>query len=283
MTLDMAYHHGRLPRRAAKILRPWGYWALIAWMPGCALTLSNDFYIQDSVVDSGQQGHTGGEGGSSGLSAAGGHSSAAGAGGTAGNATSTMALGGIQTTASGDTASGGAQSTTGGDTTTGGMAPDTGGTAGVGGAVSTTGGATSSPYGPVCSVSVAKGNACTDATGTACYKTCGPSSVGYKSEICQGGSYVEQANCSFPVGPDYSCYKIPAHLPAECPAGTIPQANQSCQVAQCIACWGGPTGTPTYADSTGTQKNGYCVCADAGTWTCGSFTAWPCPGSAGCS
>jgi hypothetical protein len=53
-------------------------------------------------------------------------------------------------------------------------------------------------------------------------------------------------------------------------------------VPQCTVCFGGTLMSPTYRDSTGIQKNGYCVCSATGSWTCASTTSWPCPGSSGC-
>jgi hypothetical protein len=229
---------------------------------------------------------TGGESTTEGGTAAtGGESSTeAGAVATGGESTTeggTAATGGESSTEGGTAATGGWTTITGGKTATGGKSTNSGGRTGTGG-ISATGGATSTPYGPLCASAVVKDGPCQVVGTQPCYKTCGPSSVGYKSETCVGGTYSEQSNCSFPVGSDYSCYKLPAVRPPTCPTATVPRAGQTCTVAECIVCFGGTITAPTYQDSTGTQKNGYCVCLDTGTWTCASTSSWPCPGSAGC-
>jgi hypothetical protein len=123
---------------------------------------------------------------------------------------------------------------------------------------------------------------CTSSDPQFCYKTCGPQDIGFKSETCTAGVYVEQSGCSFPTGVDYSCYKIPATISATCPT-TIPQASMPCSVEPCTLCNVGGE----YLDSTSTMKTGYCVCP-AGTatapssWSCASATAWPCPAGEGC-
>jgi len=127
-----------------------------------------------------------------------------------------------------------------------------------------------------------KGGACTAADTQLCYKTCGPQSIGFKSETCTNGLYVEQSGCSFPKNMDYSCYKIPTAVDASCPA-TAPQASQPCDVKECTLCNVGGN----YLDSTGASKVGYCVCPPAGgsgtrKWSCASATAWPCPSGQGC-
>lgn len=213
-----------------------------------------------------------------------------GAGGTIhfdGGATSTGATGGTlghggSSESGGDTSSSGGASF-GGTLGAGGIAP-TGGTRTSGGAPGTGGSLASggSPFQPLCGDEVAKGNPCDQSSAQFCYKTCGPNSVGYKSETCQLGSYVEQTGCTFPPGQDYSCYELPAQRPAQCPAG-VPRATQACSVPECTVCFGGTLGTPLYQDSTGTQKVGYCVCTESGVWTCASTSAWPCPGGAGCT
>src|SRR5580698_6433839 len=85
----------------------------------------------------------------------------------------------------GSPATGGAPGT-GGATGTGGT-PATGGTTGTGGATGAAGG---SGFGqPVCGstgagTAIAKGVACTGTDPQLCYKTCGPVSIGVKSETC---------------------------------------------------------------------------------------------------
>jgi hypothetical protein len=121
-----------------------------------------------------------------------------------------------------------------------------------------------------------------DADPQTCYKTCGPQSIGFKSETCTGGAYVEQSGCSFPSSQDFSCYKIPTTIDATCPTAT-PQASSACSVAPCVLC----NVNNGYLDSSGAAKTGYCVCpalADGtpGKWSCAATTAWPCPAGTGC-
>jgi hypothetical protein len=144
------------------------------------------------------------------------------------------------------------------------------------------GGSANDAYQPRCGEDVGKGDPCSPSSVQLCYKTCGPNSIGFKSETCQQGAYVEQSGCTFPDENDYSCYAIPASKPATCPAGT-PRAAEDCGVAECTLCFGGGLANPTYQDSSGTQKEGYCVCTDAGEWTCASVPSWPCPGGDGCN
>jgi hypothetical protein len=134
---------------------------------------------------------------------------------------------------------------------------------------------------PTASGAPAKGGACTASDSQLCYKTCGPQSVGFKSETCTNGAYVEQSGCSFPDG-DYACYKIPTTVDPSCPT-TPPQATKPCEVAMCTPCNAGGN----YLDSSGASKMGYCVCPMAGdsgmrNWSCASATAWPCPLGKGC-
>lgn len=126
-----------------------------------------------------------------------------------------------------------------------------------------------------------KGGACSASDPQLCYKTCGPQSVGFKSETCTNGSYAEQTGCSFPDA-DYACFKIPAAIDAKCPS-TPPQATMPCDVPMCVPCNAGGN----YLDSSGASKEGYCVCPAAGDsgmrkWSCASTTAWPCPNGKGC-
>jgi len=218
---------------------------------------------------------TGGRAGSAGSSAGG--SAGASTGGSGGSAGGSQDGGG----AAGTTGSGGSAGTSvdSGGGGAGGVADASGGKDGGGGSFS-----------PLCSnvpLTAAgevptKGGVCTPTDTQLCYKTCGPLSIGFKSETCTGGVYVEQSDCSFPPG-DYACYKIPAAISATCPT-TTPQASQPCAVAECTLC----NVAGNYLDSTGAAKLGYCVCPpgpDSGTarkWSCASTTAWPCPGGQGC-
>jgi len=198
----------------------------------------------------------------------------------------TGAAGAVATTPTGGTTAGASASTpTGGAT----GAAGTTGAAGAAGTTGAAGASGTSPYQPLCKGLVTVGSAepaklvaCTDADPQLCYKTCGPKSIGFKSETCVNGSYSEQTGCDFLPG-DYSCYKIPAAVDATCPT-TTPQASQPCTVADCVPCNVGGN----YLDSTGSSKAGYCVCPTptsataTSKWTCASTSAWPCPAGQGC-
>jgi hypothetical protein len=216
-----------------------------------------------------------------------GTTAAAGATATTPAGGTTAAAGATATTpAGGTTAAAGATATTpaGGISAAAGAiaSTPTGGTSGAAGASGT------ASFTPLCAaLTTAAGSAptksgvCTATDPQLCYKTCGPKSIGFKSETCTAGTYAEQSGCSFPPG-DYSCYKIPTAIDPSCPA-TVPQASQPCSVADCVLCNVGGN----YLDSTGASKAGYCVCpvTTAGTpgkWSCASTTAWPCPGGQGC-
>lgn len=178
-------------------------------------------------------------------------------------------------------------------------APETGGTTGAGGtttpvttgsggAAGTTG---SKTYEPLCSglltaagVAPTKNGICVDGDPELCYKTCGPQSIGFKSETCTAGVYVEQSGCSFLPDKDYSCYKIPAVIDPSCPTDAAPKATTECTVAPCTPC----NLNGQYFDSGGNVKTGYCVCPEPSAttglskWSCASATAWPCPAGQGC-
>ena len=219
---------------------------------------------------------TGGETGSAGAGAA----NAGNGGGTAAGAGGKAASGGRE--AAGGRPGMGGRAGPGGRSAAGG-APATGGALAGGGMSAAAGAGGRGQFQPLCDDSIVKGSACDQSSPRLCYRACGPDSTGFKSETCQQGTYQEQSGCTFPTGGDYSCYSIPPHLPAECPAATVPRASQPCQLAECIVCFGGSANNPLYEDSTGAQKNGYCVCTNAGTWTCGSTSAWPCPDGDGCN
>jgi hypothetical protein len=123
-----------------------------------------------------------------------------------------------------------------------------------------------------------KGGACGPTDPQLCYKTCGPQSIGYKSETCSSGVYVE-GPCQFAPGGDFSCYAIPPTIDPACPA-LPPQAGTECDVPACTPCSAGGT----YLDSAGTPKIGYCVCVPGivQKWSCAPVTSWPCPGGTGC-
>jgi hypothetical protein len=117
--------------------------------------------------------------------------------------------------------------------------------------------------------------ACSPSDPQLCSETCGPRSLGQRTETCACGAYVP-GDCQFPAG-DYSCFKIPNVTPAECPT-VAPQDGQPCAIADCIVC-GEDTG---FLGSSGAPERGYCVCdATTRSWTCG-HGGWPCPGGTGC-
>src|SRR5450631_2208063 len=198
---------------------------------------------------------------------------------------------------SGGTTGTGGTPSTGGTTGTGGT-PATGGVTGSGGVVATggvqgtggtpsTGGTTGTAGGggfgqPICGsnsagTAIAKSVACTATDPQLCYKTCGPASIGVKSETCTTGAYAEMSGCSFDPSVNYTCYKVPATLDASCPT-TTPQAGQACTVASCVVC----NVAGMYLDTSSAMKTGYCVCQASGKWTCAATNAWPCPGGTGC-
>src|SRR5437762_1633157 len=127
----------------------------------------------------------------------------------------------------GTTGTGGSSSPgTGGSSTpgTGGSpTPGTGGSSagGTGGtAAGGSGGTGTSGFGqPACGntaagTSIAKGVPCTAADTQLCYKTCGPQTIGRKSETCGAGAdggvvYAEMTGCSYDPAGSYACYKIP--------------------------------------------------------------------------
>jgi hypothetical protein len=174
-------------------------------------------------------------------------------------------------------------------TGTGGTVTSTGGSSG-GTTTTSTGGTTSAQdFTPECSNGptqagdeIKKGVACTDADVQLCYRTCGPTSVGWKPETCTSGVYAE-GDCAFPADGDYSCFAIPDAIDtAVCPA-EAPQSGEDCDVPECTLC----NLDGNYFDSSGSSKTGYCVCQPpnmdgARHWSCASSTAWPCPFNQGC-
>jgi len=207
-----------------------------------------------------------------------------GAGGviSTGGTTNVTSTGGTITGAGGTTA----PETTGAGGTTTPASSGAGGTT----TPATTGVDAGGTFTPLCSVLLTaagaaptKNGICVDADPQLCYKTCGPNSIGFKSEICTAGVYNEQSGCSFETGVDFSCYKIPTTIDPSCPA-TAPTASSVCTVGTCILC----NVNGGYLDSGGNAKTGYCVCptpsATTGTakWSCASSTAWPCPAGQGC-
>lgn len=133
---------------------------------------------------------------------------------------------------------------------------------------------------------IKKGVACTENDPQLCYRKCGPTGVGWKTEACQGGVYAE-GDCQFPSGDgnEYSCFSIPEEQHADCPSTVeeMPQASQECDVPECNPC----NVDNQYMTSSGNVKVGYCVCQPPSSdgsrsWSCASGTAWPCPLGEGC-
>ena len=194
-----------------------------------------------------------------------------------------VSMGGATAPALGGAPGNGGSSATTGAGTGGSTVPAAGGNTATGGSTGST------EFLPLCATLTTaagvptKGGVCTAADPQLCWKTCGPQSIGFKSETCTGGTYVESASCSYPAG-DYSCYKLPklpATIDPTCSA-TAPQANTPCTLAPCTPC----NVSGGYLDSTGSAKTGYCVCPASTTgsskWSCASNTAWPCPSQTGC-
>jgi len=251
-----------------------------SWLAAVGCSSSND-------PSTGGTGATGNTGNTAGTGNVGNTTGSAGTGVVAqggGGASSTGSAGSTSiagtSSSTGGTASGTAGATAGGSTGTAGSGTGTAGSGAAGG---------SGMFSPLCAAlttaagaAPTKGGACTAADPQLCYKTCGPQSVGFKSETCTAGVYAEQSGCTYPADLDASCYKIPAMIDASCPA-TAPQASQPCSVAACTLCNVGGN----YLDSTGASKAGYCVCPAPGAsgtskWSCASTTAWPCPNGKGC-
>jgi hypothetical protein len=122
---------------------------------------------------------------------------------------------------------------------------------------------------PLCTVET-KGAACSE-EGLVCLKTCGPQSVGSKTEVCTAGVTVEGA-CEFDCSDtsiNWGCFANLGTAP-ECPAGT--QAAMPCTVPACEPCAG------AYLNSAGVPKIGGCICVGASgaeKWSCAVATAWP--------
>ena len=223
-----------------------------------------------------------------GTTAAAGGTTAAAGGTSATSASSASSAGGGTTATSTTSKATGGTSASSASNADGSTTTNDGTTATAGGSTGTTATGTGA-FSPLCAGLATAGNAvpakgvtCIDADPPLCYKTCGPNSLGFKSETCSNGTYQEDSTCQFPDG-DYSCYKIPSVLDAACPT-TVPQAGQSCSVPDCTPCDVGGN----YNDSSGASKVGYCLCptpkTDGGTskWTCASTNAWPCPAGNGC-
>lgn len=207
-----------------------------------------------------------------------------GANATGGSTATSMPVGGTS-------ASGGASASTSTKASTGGTPAG-----GVGGATGTAGspsGSTSEPDGAcgntTAGTAIAKAVACGAGDTQLCDKLCGPDNVGYKTETCSAGAYVE-GPCVFPSGVNYSCFKVPTADSASCPT-TEPQHGTACNLTLCSTPCAGTAcemcGVAAgYLDSSGNQKTGYCVCiagSTGGKWSCASSTAWPCPAGLGCT
>lgn len=135
---------------------------------------------------------------------------------------------------------------------------------------------------------IAKGVSCTGNDTQLCYKTCGPDNSGYKAEICSGGIYSEDSQCSFDPACDWGCFKLPMASDKACPA-TAPRHGDPCALPACVVCGGTiEVQTTGYLDSKNSKKEGYCVCLPATSlssqkWGCAQLgSIWPCPGNLGC-
>ena len=130
---------------------------------------------------------------------------------------------------------------------------------------------------------ILKGTPCTSADIKLCYRSCGPSQSGWKTETCTAGVYAE-GDCQFPAEGDYSCYKIPDVIDeGACGVTVPPAATDPCGAPACTVC----NVNGFYTDTAGDAKLGFCICREPDemgvrTWTCASDTAWPCPVSRGC-
>ncbi|HEX2673396.1 MAG TPA: hypothetical protein VHM25_21085 [Polyangiaceae bacterium] len=283
----MTKHTSPIERRCATL----AILALCTWLPGCPMT--DDYFIDSSLAGAAAMMSSGGapELNASGAnSAAGADVGGSRPGGPAvhpdhmnpdptggGGTDSSMGMPGAGSSDAGSDA-GGPGDGSGGSGGSGGLVTSGGNS---NGGSSNGGGSYNLPQ-PACADGVSKGDPCGPSSPALCYKGCGPDNVGNKPLSCQGGAYQEtQSGCTFPTPHDYSCYSVPPSLPSVCPAG-VPRGGRACQIATCTVCFGGTSFSPQYQDSTGIQKEGYCVCSELGVWTCGTRPeAWPCPG-AGC-
>src|SRR5690606_9352096 len=147
-----------------------------------------------------------------------------------------------------------------------------------------------SPFYPPCYLTLSKsgeeikkGTPCTPEDPQLCYRPCGPSSVGWKTETCLAGVYAE-GDCTFPDDRTYECYKIPREIDeAACQLDGPPYATNECHAPLCTPC----NFAGQYQDTGDNVKDGYCVCLEPDAegvrrWTCASDTAWPCPFGRGC-
>jgi hypothetical protein len=119
---------------------------------------------------------------------------------------------------------------------------------------------------PVCPADLKDGiTTCQPGSDVTGVKGCGPDHQGTKACACDPTAAVYACDaCMFAAGRDYSCYRLPAVVPA-CPAVT--HSNTDCTAPPCTPCSG-------YVDGSGVTKVGYCVCS-AGKWSCGSTHEWP--------
>ena len=127
-----------------------------------------------------------------------------------------------------------------------------------------------------------KNEACTEDDVQLCWRSCGPESIGWKTETCTAGVYAE-GDCQFDPEDDYSCFAIPDEIDASCPTDVPPKATDECDIAECTLC----NVDGHFYDSQENDKTGYCVCVPAtddkpAVWSCSSATAWPCPLGMGC-
>jgi hypothetical protein len=118
---------------------------------------------------------------------------------------------------------------------------------------------------------------CATGTDVDCSAVCGPSRIGQRTCTCASDAW-KCLTCDFPANADYSCYKLPASIPA-CDPTTPPTLGATCSTATCSPC--GSASGKAFVDATGATRSGYCVC-DNNRWACSLTKDWPCPGNSGC-
>ena len=169
-------------------------------------------------------------------------------------------------------------------TTGSGGATGTGANTGTGGATGATGdaGAATPKYAAAC-VSVSNKAACDMASSTPCANTCGPNKTGYKNCDCVAGAW-NCPVCAYESGVDFSCYNVNDATPL-CPSDPtdlsgmgLPLSGASCTQADCKPC--GSKAQNAYRDTSGSPKQGFCVCVHAdptmpGKYSCTSIKEYP--------
>jgi hypothetical protein len=199
-----------------------------------------------------------------------------------------MAQGCSSTSNSGTGGAGGGSSSVGGHLgSVGGALGSQGGSNGQGGASADAG----QDAGPMmCSPAPAEGAACNN--NPPCNKNCGLNIMALSTvraqKTCTCAGTWSCGACVYPSDLAAACFHIPASPPA-CPrdstdggadagGGLIKPGVTACTPPNSEVC-GNLCGSavanmPSYQDSTGAGKVGYCVCI-AGAWQCASVAEWP--------